>query len=99
MPLSAFDIRKEGDHGAIGRNMREPVFAIIGQHLLLRAAVCLHLPDLHRSRAVRCKVDRAPVAGELRAIVVGLARRELLLLATRYWDGIDLQRAVSHALK
>jgi hypothetical protein len=65
MTLRAWLVREEGDHFAVGRNVREPVAGVADQELFLRAPVWVHAPNLHVAGAVRLEVDPLTIWGEL----------------------------------
>src|SRR3984893_11329123 len=83
----------------IGRNVRKPVIEIVGENLLLLAAIGLHAPDLHMSGAFGVEVDVVAVRRVFGAVIQAFGRGQARLFAARYGDRVNIKVAIALADK
>src|SRR5262245_48562781 len=95
MSFYAFVERNKHHPLPIGRNMWEPVVIFVVENLFLSAAIRLHPPDLHQSRAYRVEVDIIPIWRIFRAIVQAFGRSQASLISATYWNRINIKLAVT----
>ena len=90
-------VGKEYHPLAVGRNVGEPVVEVVGEDLLLLAAIGLHAPDLHVSSTLGVEVNVFAVRRIFGTVIQSLGRGETDLFATGCGDCIDIKFAVALA--
>src|SRR5208283_472912 len=84
----------EEDHPlAVGGNVGKPVVVIVGENLLLLAAVGLHAPDLHVTGALGVEVDIFSVRGVFGTVVLALCRGKAGFFTSCRGNGVDVDFA------
>src|SRR3954470_1432151 len=87
--------RNEGDPFAIRRDVREPVMELPRRHGFLVAAVCIHLPQLHGTRAVRIEVNELAVRSVFRSVIQTFRSGQLYFRTTFRGNPVDVELIVS----
>ena len=97
MAGDALVVSEEDHRLAVGREVREPVVAVVAGDLFLIGAVRLHAPDLHVSGALGVEVNVCAVGRVLGAVVEAGGGGEARFVAARDGDGVDVEVAVALA--
>src|SRR5438876_10371100 len=92
-----FFIREKDHPFSIGRNMRKPVVVIVGEDLLLIAAVGLHTPDLHVSGALGVEIDVLTIGRIFGAVVKSLCGCKTSFITASYGNRVDIKVAIALA--
>ncbi len=88
----------EEDQGlAVGREVREPVVAVVAGDLLLIGPIRLHAPDLHVPGALGVEVNVGAVGRVFRAVVEAGSIGEAGFFAAGDGDGVDVEVAAALA--
>src|SRR3954471_6388620 len=79
--------------------MWKPVVVIVGENLLLSAAVSMHPPDLHGPGTLRIEIDVLPVRRIFWPVIEALRGRQPSFLPARRRNRKNIEVAISLAHK